>query len=52
MRDCPTRDGKQVAPNVSVYDARKAKACFYALWTRGLKPNESDDNDGKFLYIF
>ena len=29
------------------------KRCFYALPTRGAKPDEGDDEyDGKFLYFF
>ena len=49
MNDCPTIDGKQVAPYDPKDDAPK-KRRFYALRTRGAKPNEGDDDDGKFLY--
>ena len=37
MRDCPTRDGKRVAPNVPKDAAPKAKVRFYALQARGSK---------------
>ena len=39
MRYCPT--SKQVPPNVSKDDAPN-KRHFYALWTRGAKPDEGD----------
>ena len=50
MRDCLNitsrgREGKQVAPNVPKEDVPKAKAHFYALWTRGLNPDENNDDD-------
>ena len=48
MRDCPNRDDKQAAPNVPKDDA-PTKRHFYALRTRGEKPDEGDDDDGKSL---
>ena len=52
MRDFPTIDCEQVAPNVPKYDAQK-KRCFYALRSRGSKQDEGgDDNDGIFLNFF
>ena len=45
MRDCPTRDGKQVAPNV-LKDVAQKKRRFYALRNRGEKPDEGNDDDG------
>ena len=48
VRDCPTRDGKQVAPNVPKDDVPKAKPRFYALQARGAKTDEGNDDDGKF----
>lgn len=50
MRVYPTidswgREGKQVAPSVPKEDVPKAKACFYALRTRGSKLYENDDDD-------
>ena len=39
MKNCPTRDGKEVSPNASKDDAPK-KRHFYALRTRGAKPDE------------
>ena len=50
MRDCPTRDGMQVAPNVPK-DYASNKRHFNALWARGEKPNKDDDDDGNFLYL-
>ena len=50
MRVCPTRNCKQVGPNAPKGDAPK-KNRFYALRTKGAKPDEGDD-DGKFLYFF
>ena len=50
VRDCPTKDGKQVAFNVPKDDAPK-KRCLYAFRTRGSKTDEGDDNDGKLLYL-
>ena len=50
MRDCPTRDGNQVHPNV-LKDGAPKKRRFYALRTRGANPDEGDDDDGKFLYF-
>ena len=51
MRDCPTRDGKQVALDVLKDDAKKKGVCVHPR-TRGAKPYEGDDYDGKFLYFF
>ena len=55
MKDCPTivyrgRESKQVAPNVAKDDAPN-KRHFYALRTRGSKPDEEND-DSKSLYLF
>ena len=55
MRDFPTiaargREGKQVAPNVPKDDAPNRRH-FYALWTRGPKPDEVD-HYYKSLYLF
>ena len=52
MRDCPIiasrgSEGKQVAPTVPKDDA-PTKRHFYALQSRGEKPDESDDDVGKF----
>ena len=44
MRDCPTRDNKEVAPDVSKDDTLN-KRCFSAIQTIGTKPNEGDDDD-------
>ena len=44
------REGKKVAPNVPKYDAPN-KRHFYALRTRGSKPDEEND-DSKSLYLF
>ena len=54
VRDCPTidprgREGKKVAPNVPKDDAQN-KRHFYALQTRGEKPDE--DDDGELLCFF
>ena len=54
MRDCPTiasrvREGKQVPPRVPGNDAPKMNH-FYAL--QGSKPDENDDDYGKFFYFF
>ncbi|TMX05179.1 hypothetical protein EJD97_001637, partial [Solanum chilense] len=48
VRHCPTiasreREGKQVSPNVPKDDALN-KRRFYALWTRGEKSYEDDDD--------
>ena len=51
VRDCPTRDDEQVAPNVLKDDAPKNRR-FYALRTRGTKTDEGDDNDGNLFYLF
>ena len=48
MRDFPTRYGQKVAPNVLKDDAPKKKR-FYAFRTRGAKPDEGNDDDGKLL---
>nr|XP_025886087.1 uncharacterized protein LOC112941145 [Solanum lycopersicum] len=55
LRDFPTigsrgREGKQVSPIVQKDDASN-KRRFYALWPKGAKPDEEED-DGKSLYIF
>ena len=50
LRDCPTRDGRQVSPYVPKDDAPK-KRRFYAPWTKEAKPDEGDDDDGMFLYF-
>ena len=49
--DCPSRDGKQVTPNVLKDDAQTTR-CFYALRTRRDKQDKGDDYDGKLLYFF
>ena len=51
MRDYPIiasrgREGKKVAPSVPKNDA-PTRRCFYALWSRGEKSDESDDDVGK-----
>ena len=50
VRDCPTRYGKQVAPNVRKDGAPK-KRHFCALRTRGENPDEGDDDDGKIFLM-
>ena len=45
-----TRYDEQLAPNVFKDDA-PMKRRFYALQTRGEKPDEGDDDDGKLLYF-
>ena len=54
-KDCPTiaargREVKQVAPYFPKYDAPN-KRHLYALQTRGAKPDEDDDDNGKSLYL-
>ena len=51
VRNCPTRDGKQVAPNLPKDYASK-KRSLYALETKEVKPDKGDDDDSKFLYLF
>ena len=48
--DCHTRDGRQVTLNVPKDDTLK-KRHFYALPTRGAKPDKSNDDDDKFLLV-
>ena len=55
MRDCPTiscrrRENKQVAPNVPKDDAL-TKRRFYALQTRGEKPDGGDNDEGNSLHF-
>ena len=47
VKDCPNRDGKKAAPSVPKEDASTRRRS-YALRSRGLKPDESDDDVGKF----
>ena len=50
MWDCPTREGKQIAPNVPK-DYAPNKRHFYELRTTGEKPGECDDDCGNCLYF-
>ena len=55
MRACPNiasreREGKQVAPSVSKDDA-PSKRRFYALQTRGEKPDGGDNDEGNSLHF-
>ena len=51
MRDCPNRDGKKTANSVPK-EYSQTKRCFYALWTRGKKPDNSyDDVSMSFFYF-
>ena len=53
MRDCQIiasrKKGKRVEPSVPKEDFL-TRSHFYELSTRGEKPNNSDDNIGKFLF--
>ena len=49
VRYCPTRDGKQVSPNVPKVEAT-SKRRFYTLQTRGEKM-DYDDDDGNFFLL-
>lgn len=46
VKDCPNRDGKKAAPSVPKEDAPTRRRS-YALRSRGLKPDESDDDVDK-----
>ena len=56
VKDCPNissrgKEGKKVAPSVTKDDA-PTKRHFYALRTRGEKPeNDDDDDEGKSLFV-
>ena len=56
MRDCPTieargKETNQVHPYVLVNEVLNAKARLYALWTRGSKLDDDDDDVSKSLYL-
>ena len=50
VRDFPTRDGKNVAPNVPK-DNVVNKGHFYAIQTTGAKLGKGYEDDGNFLYF-
>ena len=55
VRDCPMiasrgREGSQVSPSVPKENA-SINSCFYALQSIREKPDESDDNFGKFCFL-
>ena len=55
VRDCPNiasrgKEGKEVASSVPKDDA-STKRSFYALRTRGSKPHDNDDDEGKSLHF-